>query len=108
MADGELEVEEVTIDLIRQLGRLGPHGIGNPAPVFHLREMALQSIQVLKDRHLKMRLPGGIEALWWNAVEHRERIEAAPRVRIMGRLDINTWRNRESCQIQVLDVATTD
>ena len=108
MADGELEVEEVTIDLIRQLGRLGPHGIGNPAPVFHLREMALQSIQVLKDRHLKMRLPGGIEALWWNAAEHRERIEAAPRVRIMGRLDINTWRNRESCQIQVLDVATTD
>jgi single-stranded-DNA-specific exonuclease len=108
LADGELDLSGVTIDLIRRLGRLGPHGIGNPAPIFHLREMPLQSVQVLKEKHLKLRFPGGIEALWWNAVEHRESIETARSVRLMGRLDINTWRNRESCQIQVLDVATVN
>ena len=105
MADGELQISEVTIELIRRLMRLGPHGIGNPAPIFHLRETPLKGVQVLKEKHLKLRLPGGVEALWWNSVEHREALEAAGSVRLMGRLDLNTWRNRESCQIQVLDVA---
>lgn len=108
VADGELRISEVTVDLIRRLMRLGPHGIGNPAPIFHLRETPLEGVQVLKEKHLKLRLPGGVEALWWNAAEHREVIEAAGMVRLMGRLDINTWRNRQSCQIQVLDAATAD
>lgn len=111
MADAELRIGEVSIDLIRRLMRLEPHGIGNPAPIFHLPGVPVRSVKVLKEKHLKLQLtPSGggqpaIEALWWNAAEYHGAIEAAGSISLMGRLDINVWNNRQTCQVKVLDAA---
>jgi single-stranded-DNA-specific exonuclease len=108
MADARLQIEQVTIDLIRRLMQLEPHGIGNPAPLFHLPQVPLRSVQVLKEKHLKMQLGSAqsrIEALWWNAAEYLPAIEAAGTVSLMGRLDINTWNGRQTCQVKVVDAA---
>jgi hypothetical protein len=47
-------------------------------------------------------------ALWWNSSEHLPAIEEAIResrtVSLMGRLEINSWLNRQTAQIKLLDV----
>ncbi len=67
--DAELPFAEIGDKLMGELEKLAPHGIGNPAPVFHARDVYLVGPpRVLKDRHLKLRLQqNGVEitAIGW-------------------------------------------
>lgn len=111
VADAEISFQDVTLGLIRRLMQLEPHGIGNPSPAFYLPRVAVQSVKVLKDKHLKLMIgaeKGAIPALWWNSIEHHPAIEQSIRdartVGIMGRLEINSWLNRQTPQVKLLDV----
>src|SRR5262249_29514641 len=73
-ADADTASEDLDVDLARTLALLERHGIGNPQPLFLMRRLRLRSIQTLKEKHLKFligREKTEIEALWWNAVQHR-------------------------------------
>lgn len=108
-ADAELRLEDATIELTRALMRLEPHGIGNPQPLFFIRQAPVRSLQILKEKHLKLQLGSGrsaIDALWWNAAFHQAALEQATAISLMCRLEINTWGNRQTCQLKVLDIAT--
>ena len=107
-ADAEITIDDATVDLSRTLTRLEPHGIGNPQPLFLMSRLPLRAVQTLKDKHLKFLIGKDkteIEALWWNAVEHRPKFATARLISIMCRLEINSWNNRESCQLKVVDAA---
>jgi len=108
VADVELEIEDATVDLVRALARLEPHGIGNPQPLFLLRRLPLRSVQTLKEKHLKFligREKTQIEAVWWNAAEHKPKFAGIPEISLMCRLEINKWNGRENCQLRVVDAA---
>jgi single-stranded-DNA-specific exonuclease len=117
-ADAEIALAEIDLPLARSLARLEPHGMGNAPPLFFLRGAEIESVQVLKEKHLKLRIRrdlGGpspdrgdqapLEALWWNAAEQAERIRQATTLHLLGRVEINTWGRRETCQLKVVDVA---
>ncbi|MBO0799165.1 MAG: single-stranded-DNA-specific exonuclease RecJ, partial [Blastocatellia bacterium] len=107
-ADAEIGLEQTNVGMIRTLQRLEPHGIGNPAPLFLLRSLPLSSLQLLKEKHLKLMVGGErrrVEALWWNAAEHRARLEGAKEVSLICRLEINRWNNRESARLNIVDAA---
>jgi single-stranded-DNA-specific exonuclease len=107
-ADAEIGIEQVCIETARSLQRLEPHGIGNPAPMFLLRNVHLGSLQLLKERHLKLLITpetGRVEALWWNAAEHRAKLDGATEISLICRPEINRWNGRENCQLRVIDVA---
>ena len=107
-ADAVMRLGEVSLDLLRRLSLLQPHGIGNPAPIFCLPAVPVRAVRVLKERHLKLSLAPGIEALWWNSVDHRPAIEKAPMIGLIGRFEINRWNDRETCQMTVLDAVPGD
>lgn len=107
-ADAEITPEQATVNLARNLARLEPHGVGNPQPLFLMRRLPLRSVQVLKEKHLKLMIGAGktsIDALWWNAVEHQSKLAGVSEVSLMCRLEINKWNGRENCQLKVVDVA---
>jgi single-stranded-DNA-specific exonuclease len=115
-ADAELTLNQTTVELTRSIGKLEPHGVGNPQPLFLLRRLPLRSMQVLKEKHLKLligREKTEIEALWWNSIEHQSKLAGglagalagAKEISLMCRLEINQWNGRESCQLKVVDVA---
>lgn len=107
-ADAELTLNESTLSTARALARMEPHGIGNPAPAFLLRQAPVSAIQTLKEKHLKIYLGSkskALPALWWDAVRYREQLAAADRISLLGRLEINAWNGSESVQFKVLDVA---
>ncbi|MCI0660424.1 MAG: DHH family phosphoesterase, partial [Acidobacteria bacterium] len=107
-ADAEIRIEELTVDMVRSLARLEPHGVGNPVPLFLMRRTPLRSLQLLKEKHLKLSIgteKSRVEALWWNAAEHQSKLTGAREVSLICRLEINKWNSRENCQLKVIDAA---
>ncbi len=107
-ADAEICIDQATVATARSLQRLEPHGVGNPAPLFWLQNIPLDSLKLLKERHLKLAVrseTGKMEALWWNAAEHRSKLDGAKEVSLICRLEINRWNGRENCQLKVIDAA---
>jgi single-stranded-DNA-specific exonuclease len=108
VADAEISIDQTSIEAVRSLQRLEPHGVGNPAPLFLLRDIPLSSLQLLKEKHLKLVLGSErkrVEALWWNSAEHRSKLERAKEISLICRLEINRWNNRETAQLNVVDAA---
>lgn len=107
-ADAELCLDKATVAVTKLLARLEPHGIGNPQPLFLMRNLPLRSVQTLKEKHLKLLIGHDrtiIEALWWNAAEHQSQLATAKTVSLMCRLEINSWNQRENRQLKVVDAA---
>jgi hypothetical protein len=46
-----------------------------------------------------------IEALWWGGAEYQSTLAAAKEVSLICRLEINSWNNRETCQLKIIDAA---
>jgi single-stranded-DNA-specific exonuclease len=107
-ADAEIGIDQISIETARSLQRLEPHGVGNPTPMLLLRSIPLGSLQLLKEKHLKLMVgteARRVEALWWNAAEHRSQLDGAKEISLICRLEINRWNSREKCQLRVIDAA---
>jgi len=106
-ADAELAPEDLTPATVEMLNRLAPFGMGNPAPLFLFRAVPLRKTRVLKDRHLKLTVgPRGqaLDALWWNSIEHLERLAGVSEVSLLASPEINSWQGIESVQLKIVDL----
>lgn len=108
VADAELRLDDLTPQMIHSLARMEPHGIGNPSPVFLLRNVPLRSITVLKEKHLKLFLGSykkTIEAVWWQAAQFQSQLTHADEISLLCRPELNEWKGRTTLQLKVVDIA---
>jgi len=105
--DLELELHEMTEELIGAFSSMQPTGFGNPAPVFCVRGVHTTDVrQIGKDgAHLRMRLSQGGELR--NAIGFRmgERAGSMPEIieAVIG-LSINEWQDRRSVQCELRQI----
>jgi single-stranded-DNA-specific exonuclease len=108
-ADAEVSLDELSVELVRELGKLEPHGMGNRTPQFLLRNVPVKEMKVLKDKHLKFSLgdayPRLVDAMWWNASSFEKDFLSVRTISLIGRLDINEWNNQQRCQIIIKDAS---
>lgn len=106
--DCMIRPDHITFEAIRDLGMLEPYGMGNPEPVFCIREMRVEEITpISSDRHLKMTLSkdglsftallfgtgsGGCPVVTGNAVD------------AAFSLSINTFRGHQTIQLMLRDI----
>ncbi len=69
--DAELALDEITLDLAREIDRLRPFGTANPEPVFMARNLWVADSHIIGTYHRKMALKGEtgtyqVEALHFN------------------------------------------
>lgn len=104
LIDAELKAEDLTLDLVSELERMKPFGMGNPEPVFLLQDVEVLESRIVKDTHLKLRLQ--VEAKKFEAIA----FSMAGRVSVGERIDlafspaINNWNGRSSLQLTVKDL----
>ena len=102
--DLELELSEMTEELIEAFSSMQPTGFGNPAPVFCVRGVHTTDIRSIgkEGAHLRMRLSSGSEMR--NAIGFRmgDRAQSMPEVieAVLG-LSINQWQDRRSVQCEL-------
>ena len=106
-ADLELRPEDASVELCRFLPYLGPHGIGNPRPIFVGRRLELAGpARVVGKGHLKLRLRSGkgvMDAIGFGLAERGvpPALDAGT-VDVLFHLQIDEYMGRNRVQASIL------
>lgn len=110
---GLMMPEAATVELTEMIEQAGPFGSAAPAPRFVFAEMKIFFAKRVGDSHLKISFGDGLgtkmDAIAFGAFDGPlgpalENHNGA-RFHLAGRLDINTWRGRQSVQLRLEDAA---
>ena len=102
--EGVLEPAEISEQLVRQLERLAPFGIGNPEPLFLLRGVRVESRRELKGGHLRLALRHGghsLTAIGFNMSGHPATAEVLD---LACSPQLNEWQGRTTVQLKIRDI----
>ena len=106
--DDEIELKNVTMDMVREIDKLQPFGEENKIPIFLFRNLKIDSIRAISDgKHLKLSLKysnGWIDAIGFNMGELVEQYTIEDKVDVVGFLEINSYNNIEKLQINIKDM----
>lgn len=117
--DLEISADEIDVQLVRDLERLEPFGMGNPKPVFKMTDFQLDSFDLLKDVHVRWNLSSpkknfplkGISFNYmdkWGVPTPHEVYEAQERGEPLSctfTLGINRFRGNETIQLMIEKVS---
>ncbi len=111
--DGVLMPGAATVELVEQIEAAGPFGAGAPGPRFVFPDMAVSFAKRVGDNHLKLRFGDGIgtqmDAIAFGAYDGplgaALEDHGGARFHLAGRLDINSWRGRQTVQLRLEDAA---
>lgn len=102
--DLELELSEMTEELIDAFSAMQPTGFGNPAPVFCVRGVHTTDVRAIgKDgAHLRMRLAQGSEQRGAIGFRMGDAARSMPEViEAVLTLSVNEWQGRRSVQCEI-------
>ena len=102
--DLELELSEMTEELIDAFSAMQPTGFGNPAPVFCVRGVNTTDVRQIgkEGAHLRMRLSQGSEMRSAIGFRMGDRARSMPEViEAVMTLSINVWQDRRSVQCEL-------
>lgn len=93
----------------RILRQFEPHGPGNMKPVFVSTNVFSTSARVLKEAHLKLSLTQPetdvvLEAIGFNLSDKEEEVAAGLPFDLAYTLEVNSWMDRETLQLNVKDI----
>ncbi len=106
-ADAELELDDVSFQVLDDLARLEPHGQGNPRPRFLVTGAEVVSSRVVGERHLKLGLRGRRGGKIVDAIAFRQadrRPQPGSLIDLVVTLELNRWEGREEIQLSVRDL----
>ena len=111
--DGTLMPGAASVDLIKEIEAAGPFGASASAPRYAFPDVSISFAKRVGDSHLKISFGDGmgarIDAICFGAFDTD--LGAAllnhggKRFHLAGRLEINTWRGRQSAQLRLEDAA---
>ena len=106
-ADTQAPIEELSLELIQELNKIDPCGMGNKAPTLLVTRAVITRVVCLKDAHLKFEISNGrttIEAIIWKCTHHPY-IYVNSVVNVALRIEANSFRGNTKLQAQVFAVA---
>jgi single-stranded-DNA-specific exonuclease len=111
--DGVLMPGAATVELVAHIEKAGPFGAGAPAPRFAFPDVQILFAKQVGANHLKVTFGDGlgarIDSICFGGMDgalgpmlmgHN-----GARFHLAGRLEINTWRGRQSVQLRLEDAA---
>ncbi len=114
--DGIATVQAAKPQFVKLISEnLGPFGAGHEEPVFALSRVRVQSVDVLKDKHIRVQLSdweggGRIKAMLFYGVGNPvgdALLKGRGQVfHVAGQFKINRWQGRESVEFMISDAAT--
>lgn len=107
--DTTLPLTDLSIETYNKLNRLRPFGIGNDEPVFCIKNVQLDSIKAVGKlkNHLSAKLKTGNQEfglIGFNLAKAANNLGPYSKVDLACRLTVNRFRNKESLQLQVVDI----
>lgn len=105
--DDILEPHQISEELMAELQKLEPYGLGNARPVFVSGELAVRSKRVVGQSHLKMFVGDSNQAFEAIAFDQGDRLEnIGSTTRLLFQLEKNVYQNVERIQLNVKGIIT--
>ncbi|WP_173916037.1 single-stranded-DNA-specific exonuclease RecJ [Halobacillus sp. Marseille-Q1614] len=103
-----IRLEDVSLQQIEEISKLRPFGMGNPKPLFHVKETP-KEIRLIGSRqnHLKMQFvkeKAKLDGIGFGMGELYHKIGSSSEVEVVGELSINEWNGRKNPQIMIKDL----
>jgi len=106
--DLEIPLDDRMAGLHDMLRHAGPHGLGNPAPVFVARGVdAGGRMRVVGDGHAKLRLRQGgpaFDAIGFRMAARIQQLDLSAPIDIAFQIQQDTWNGTARLQLRLLDV----
>ena len=107
--DKQVTDKELTIQNIRDLGKLEPYGEANKCPLFLYKNLKVDSIRSLTEgKHMKLTLKTDnnnlIVAMGFNMGKRAEEFLIGDKVDIVGTLEVNSFNGIESVHFNLKDI----
>jgi single-stranded-DNA-specific exonuclease len=99
--DLEINLSDIKMNTVNEINTMAPFGEGNPRPVFCSKGVKVLNKQILKDKHLKLKLSNGIDAIGFNMAELADNIGQT--VNIAFKPIINEWNGSRYLQYLLVD-----
>ncbi|MBM7701402.1 single-stranded-DNA-specific exonuclease RecJ [Metabacillus iocasae] len=111
--DTVCDIEDITIDNIKQLNALAPFGMSNPKPKVLVENVGLSSIRKIgaEQNHLKVVFEDkglSVDAVGFGLGYIYEQVSPVSKVSFVGELSINEWNNMRKPQLMIEDVAVRE
>ena len=106
--DKEITTKELNLNMVESLMELEPYGTSNKVPIFLIKNLKIDSIRTLVEgKHLKLTLQDGtniINAIGFNLGYYANDFLLGDKVDIIGMIEINTFNNIKTVQINMKDM----
>jgi len=101
-----IDPNEITLELVEELGNLAPYGNANPEPMIALGAMKINSSRLTSSGdHLQVRASSAsgttISLIGYRKSEWQPNLEVASLAEFAGRLQVNHYMGRSSVQMIV-------
>ena len=104
--DAELDVKELNFNLLKEIERLEPFGVGNPEPVFAISDAEVLYPKIVGSNHLKFRLRqgnAGADAIGFNMGGFVDRLNDE-KVDVAVTPKLNEWQGTLAVQMKIKDI----
>lgn len=105
VVEAELDLEEVSEELIKDIEKFAPFGEDNERPRFASRDAAIRDIITMgiDNRHVKFRM-GNFWAVAFNQAETWQDLRIGDKVDIVYYIEMNKFNGRSEVQLKVVDI----
>ena len=110
--DSEVRLDDVTLQLIQEIGTLHPFGAGNPEPMFAVKRLDILNARVVGEKHLKMTLRQGRSVPFdgigfgMKSLEDQGLSLRTP-VDVAFTPELNHWNGYDRIQLRIRDMRPT-
>jgi single-stranded-DNA-specific exonuclease len=108
--DAEVMLSMLTLPVLEEIGKLEPHGIGNPRPLLlasQVRVVGEPRLVGEQKNHLQLRFVQGntqLKAIAWNMAEKAKELKPNASCSIVFHPSINEWNGRRDVQLELRDL----
>jgi single-stranded-DNA-specific exonuclease len=103
--DAKINIDDINLDLLKNVQKFEPYGLGNPRPVFMVEKATISEARTVgKDnRHLKMKV-GKIDAIGFDLGFFAKQLAIGQSIDMVFTIDEDTWNDRFKIQLKILDL----
>ncbi|MGY8756749.1 MAG: hypothetical protein ACKVLC_05175, partial [Phycisphaerales bacterium] len=102
------DLHEITKATALEIEKIGPFGIGNPAPVVQIAGAKIVEVSAMgkEGSHLSMRVGNKrLRCIWWGQGKCIDRLHAGTTIDFVGKIKVNEFRGNITAEIDIIDIA---